>query len=403
MPPWWVSTRSRERHRRDVATAVPGRTRDPAPEASGTCERAVRLAETQHRTRGAPAIPTVMMTTPSHLLAFVAALLERLDGRRPAELRVERHPLHGGLEAAGVDRLDAYHRNDDGAERVCSLVVKRLTGSATREASLYEHFVAPQVGELSPRLLAVERPTPNEALLYIEAIRPASAWPWRDQRVTQAVLDQAARLHARAPSPAAWAALTAWDYEAELEQCAASTLESLHAVRRHPTLWSFGGALRWTRRVVAALPALRRQLLVLCPFGRAVVHGDLHSGNVVLRQREERTEPVLLDWGRARIGSPLEDVSSWLQSLGAWEPEARRRHDTLFVGYLAARGLEPRLSPELRAAYWLAGASNALSGALMYHLSVLLDGGLSHATRASAAYSARQWLRVVRRADAFWR
>ena len=62
----------------------------------------------------------------------------------------------------------------------------------------------------------------------------------------------------------------------------------------------------------------------------------------------------------------------------------------------------PRLSTELRAAYWLAGACNALSGALAYHLSVLLDDGLPSGRRASAAYSARGWVRVLRQADAFW-
>ena len=128
----------------------------------------------------------------------------------------------------------------------------------------------------------------------------------------------------------------------------------------------------------------------------------MHPGNVVLRRQDGGTDPVLLDWGRARIGSPLEDVSCWLQSLGTWEPEARRRHDTLLAGYLAARGLAPRLDADLRAGYWLAGASNALSGALVYHLSVLLDARLPSATRASAAYSAREWVRVLRRADAFW-
>jgi hypothetical protein len=62
----------------------------------------------------------------------------------------------------------------------------------------------------------------------------------------------------------------------------------------------------------------------------------------------------------------------------------------------------PRLDTELRAAYWLAGASNALSGALLYHVSVLLDSRVPSVTRAAAAYAAREWVRVLRRADAFW-
>jgi aminoglycoside phosphotransferase (APT) family kinase protein len=109
---------------------------------------------------------------------------------------------------------------------------------------------------------------------------------------------------------------------------------------------------------------------------------------------------VLLDWGRARLGSPLEDVSCWLQSLGTWEPEARRRHDSLLASYLAARGLPPRLDRALRTAYWLAGASNALSGALLHHLSVLLDDAQPEAARWPAARSARDLVRVLRQADA---
>ena len=341
-------------------------------------------------------------TQETHAVTSVATLIERLDETRPNGVRIERRPLRGGLEAASVDRLEVRYRTRGSRDCVRSMVLKRLVGPATREAAVYEHFVAPQAGELSPDLLLVERRAPGEASLYLEALHPVCSWPWRDRRAAQAVLAQSARLHALVPEPNARAVLAAWDYDAELQQMAELTLERLRAVRRQPARWSFGGALRWTRRIVGALPELRRQLLAFAPFGSTAVHGDLHPGNVVLRQRGERTEPVLLDWGRARIGSPLEDVSCWLQSLGAWEPEARRRHDTLFVGYLVARGLEPRLSPELRAAYWLAGASNALSGALMYHLSVLLDDGLSRATRASAAYSARQWVRVLRRADAFW-
>jgi hypothetical protein len=72
-------------------------------------------------------------------------------------------------------------------------------------------------------------------------------------------------------------------------------------------------------------------------------------------------------WLAARPGAPLEDVSAWVQSLGHWEPQARRYHDTLVRQYLAARGLEPRLDRTFRRLYWIAGACNALAGALRYH------------------------------------
>jgi hypothetical protein len=45
----------------------------------------------------------------------------------------------------------------------------------------------------------------------------------------------------------------------------------------------------------------------------------------------------LIDWARARRGSPFEDVASWLHSLGCWEPEARRRHDSLLTDVISTR------------------------------------------------------------------
>lgn len=66
-------------------------------------------------------------------------------------------------------------------------------------------------------------------------------------------------------------------------------------------------ALPAIRRVVAALPAIRRQLLA-AERTATVLHGDAHPGNVLSN--------VL-----TRLGSPLEDVSAWLQALGYRGPE----------------------------------------------------------------------------------
>jgi aminoglycoside phosphotransferase (APT) family kinase protein len=109
---------------------------------------------------------------------------------------------------------------------------------------------------------------------------------------------------------------------------------------------------------------MRRQLLE----APVIVHGDMHPGNVLLRRQGRKLVPVFLDWVRVRLGSPMEDVSSWLQSLGYWEPDARRRHDTLLKRYLEASGRGSTLSSSVREHYGLAGASNALAGALRYHL-----------------------------------
>jgi Ser/Thr protein kinase RdoA (MazF antagonist) len=250
--------------------------------------------------------------------------------------------------------------------------------------------------------LAVEQLGTGDVLLYLEALRPLVRWPWRDTVFAGQVLERLAGLHSAKLSADTRAVLAAWDYESELQASAGSTMELLMRCGRDRRLPSLAGTLQPARRVALAIGAVRRQLLAFSSFGGVAIHGDMHPGNALVRRKAGAAEPAFLDWARARIGSSLEDVSSWLQSLGYWEPETRRRHDSLLVRYLRARGAEDRLRPEFRAAYWLAGASNALSGALRYHLAVALDPRTGNARRASAVRSARDWLRVLRRADAFW-
>jgi aminoglycoside phosphotransferase (APT) family kinase protein len=194
-----------------------------------------------------------------------------------------------------------------------------------------------------------------------------------------------ARLHDAALPPAA----VAWDYEAELLESARATLAAADA--RDAT----GG--RWWRRsdalqrVVAELPRVRAPLLA---EERAVIHGDVHPGNVIIHAATERV--VLIDWGRARLGCPLEDVASWLHSLGCWEPQARRRHDTLLRAYLEARRVQRPLDERLRAHYWFASASNGLAGAIRYHLSVLAGGNAATSAQWHSLLALRAWERVIR-------
>lgn len=349
-----------------------------------------------------PSDDRLLTDTAGAELRSVSALLERMHDVRPRDLHVQRRAFRGGLESAGVARLVAHYLDHRDRRRVFTLVVKHLRGATTREALIYEHLVAGVTANLAPGLLATHRPGPGGAVLYLEAVRRTSAWPWKDLRNAQAVLDRVARLHADARSQEAVATLGAWDYEADLQQTAMLTITRLELLPSSADFTHLRRGTRLVRRVVAALPLMRRQLLTFAPLTRTAIHGDLHSGNAVMRRRGGREEPVLLDWGRARLGSPLEDVSSWLHSLGCWEPEARRRHDTLFSAYLSARGLDRILHSDLRGAYWLAGASNALAGALLHHLSVATDHTVSDARRASAVSSALEWLRVLRRADALW-
>jgi Ser/Thr protein kinase RdoA (MazF antagonist) len=183
-----------------------------------------------------------------------------------------------------------------------------------------------------------------------------------------------------------------WDYDLQLVHSAQATLDlAVTALHRDGTrCWRRLGDLR---RVVAALPAIRERVL---SSGQTVIHGDVHPGNVLL-PHGQHGQVALIDWARARLGSPLEDVACWLHSLGCWEPQARRRHDTLLRAYLSERHPPRDLTPALRTDYWLASVSNGLSGAIRYHLAVLTAPESLPPRRLESGRALRAWQRVVRK------
>ena len=334
--------------------------------------------------------------------ATITAFVARTHAIATSAINVEVHPLRGGLEAAAIARVGARWTQPSGRAGSMSFVVKRLEDSAQREADLYRAFLAEEA-DLAPRLLGVEKVSATTTYLYLEYVRQTRAWPWREMLPTTGVLLRLAALHANT-SEAAQAIGAVWDYDFELAGQAALTVAAFERAVRLPGLSHLRQYDPALRRVVCSLPQLRRELLDSQPFGRAILHGDVHSRNVVLRARSGAERPVFIDWGRARIGSPLEDVSSWLESLGCWEHEVRRRHDTLLRAYLVARGLPSALERTLRDAYWLASVSNTLAGALQYHLLVASDDtGRTERERQTSAAAARLHLRVIRRADALSR
>jgi hypothetical protein len=332
----------------------------------------------------------------------VAAFGARQLGVPVDQLRVHTQALRGGLESAAVARW-VIQRQDGREPRSLTFVVKRLGGLQQREGAIYRRLL-PEIGHLAPALVGLDQAGADVSYLYLEYVRRSRAWPWTETAVAGQVLDTLAELHAQFPPERMRQLGLGWDYEAELVASATATVEAFEqAVTGVDLAW-----LRWARgalrRTSEVLPAMRRSLLASEPFGMAVIHGDVHSGNAVLTGGDAGERVVLFDWARARVGSPLEDVASWLQSLGYWEPEAKRRHDTLLRRYLVARGQSAALTGSLRDAYWFAAASNVLAGALRYHLSVAAGGsGALSRARADAARAARDHLRVLRRADLQWR
>ncbi|MFC6488493.1 aminoglycoside phosphotransferase family protein [Nitratireductor sp. GCM10026969] len=331
----------------------------------------------------------------------VGDIIAARNGMPPKDLNLERNSRSsfGGAEAAGLAVVTARYRNRLDRPEMRRMVVKRLVGRPAREAAVYERLVAIHVPGMAPELLAVENDGPDSAIIFMEAVRRVNAWPWADASNTAEMLTRLGRFHRSLDKKDV--ALPEWDYEAELAAMAEATVSALDQCRGHPELGVLTRHMGRLERLQAALPGLRRQLLSEEPFGCRPIHGDLHPGNALVRRRDGTHQPVLIDWGRARVGSPLEDVSSWLQCLRFWDAGAQRVHDRLFHDYLSAFGMPRRLTDDIRAAYWIAGASNTLAGALLYNLSIALDPGQGKARRETAFNVARDWLRIVRRAHAW--
>ncbi len=333
-------------------------------------------------------------------VADVAPYVSTLLGPGAELFDIQAQPLAGGLVAEFVWRLRLSYADVHGVRRSRDMVVKQLDATNAREARIYQALAETPARDFIPRLCGVEAQPRNTACLYLELVEAKSVWPWTRIEDAGRVLEHLAALHER-HAHALFELVGDWDYELELEQRAASTLDTLERVYACGRDRITGMSLPAARRLVRGIRGWRHELVNRGPLCRTVIHGDVHPGNVIVRADDET--PLLLDWARTRIGSPLEDVSSWLQWLGFWEPAVKRKHDTLLARYLRARGLPRYGSRSLRAAYWLAGASNCLAGALRYHLLVWSDPQSHQPLRAVALSAARDCLRVLRRADAYLR
>ena len=332
--------------------------------------------------------------------APIRSFLRHWAGDQAQDALLELKPLHGGLEASQVALVTARYTDSAARNRVLRFVMKQLEGRLSREVVIYERVASAFAANISPRVLGTDRSLPERPILFMESIRRVSAWPWRELSLSRELLTRLAEFHAAAGASTEY--VLDWNYDAELAKMAVDTRDALDRCRHSSDLVVLARAVPALNRMVLSLERLRRQLQTERPFGAVPIHGDLHPGNAIVRRARNIDQPVLIDWARARRGSPLEDVSSWLHSLGFWETEVQRRHDTLFEAYLAARGIHCRLSSDIRAAYWLASASNALAGALLHHLHVAAAPEARSGPRMSAIRAAQAWLRVIRRADAFW-
>jgi aminoglycoside phosphotransferase (APT) family kinase protein len=324
----------------------------------------------------------------------VAAFVAKQWGVPRQAFQIDVQSMHGGLESM-VACARIVPRSRASEHLPSQLVIKALPPGQRREASVYETLW--RYMDRPPTVRVLGRETAGSTTyLFLEHAERVSSWPWSHTEHAAAVCREIARLHDRRELPAD---TFAWDYEPQLSFSAAATLATAQQARdaSDQRCWRRYGDLA---RVVRALPRIRALLL---SGEKTVLHGDVHPGNVILCARRPHMTVVFVDWSRARVGSPLEDLASWLHALGCWEPEARRRHDTLVRAYLRARATPLAFSPELRACYWFASASNGLAGAIQYHLAVLGDSATTPSARDDSQRALVAWQRVIRRAAALLR
>ncbi|MEJ7930536.1 phosphotransferase [Ramlibacter sp. AN1015] len=307
--------------------------------------------------------------------------------------QLQSQPLRGGLESAVTRVFVRPAAPSKALPR--SVVVKELLGPRRREADVYQLLWSALPRPPAARMHG-RRDTPAGAFLCLEDVRSVGAWPWRDFAAALEVCQTMARIH-RAELPCD--ALPPWDYETHLRKSAQETLALARSVvtAAGVPVWPQPGGLA---RVVAALPRMRERLR---GGGVALIHGDVHPGNVLVRAAAGADRVVLIDWAASRVGSPLEDLASWLHSLGCWEAEARRRHDTLLSAYLRASGAPGGIGADLRARYWMASACNGLAGAIRFHIAVLGDVASGARARKASQRALDEWRRAIRRADAVLR
>jgi aminoglycoside phosphotransferase (APT) family kinase protein len=302
--------------------------------------------------------------------------------------------LQGGLESA-VARIEVRDRHDSCGDPI-RFVVKKLSGDQRQEARAYELLSGTDL-VIAPRLLGV-RESRGACYLFLAWIPQTSEWPWNDLAWAGRIAEQLAKLH---EIETLRLDTGTWDYELDLSSSARKTLELVEAVsdRDFRCITQRRASLR---RFVAELPAIRDFLFNEGPLNPTLIHGDAHPGNAIVHDDGVSSDAFLIDWGRTRLGSPFEDLSSWLQSLGVWEQRARQGHDRLLRRYLHARGLDA-ITPRVRDHYWIAAGCNSLSGALRFHLLVAFDQPEGSGAREYHVGIANRWMAVVRRAEERWR
>jgi hypothetical protein len=258
-------------------------------------------------------------------------------------------PLSGGLDWCSVSRVCVTFRSA-GSIVTGAFVAKHLQG---RELEVYRTLRATMKGAGAPRLLGMHHSSRD--------MRGPRQWPWSDQSAIRTLVRRLALIHSRSAGKFL-RVLADPDLESEKRSSAATTAEFYHQIP-----------------VGCGSAAVR-------PRHRAIdrIASDITAIRGYLMGRTRIVEAVLLDWGRARLGSPREGIASWLQSIAFREPQVRRLQ-------------------EFRRPYCLAATPDASAGALRYHLAIVTDSTAPADDRYRSRSAANDWMRIAGPTDEYWR
>ena len=158
----------------------------------------------------------------------------------------------------------------------------------------------------------------------LRELRRSMAWPWRDKAYSGSVLS------AGEGAPDTLADCCCHSPPMGLRRGAACRRRSNGGcVRPGDEPWQpgeFASHSRALRRTTLALASMRRTLLDAAALPPTVLHGDAHSGDVIVRGEHA----ILLDWGRAarRFTARGRQFPAAVTPVSGARRRKREQHDT---------------------------------------------------------------------------
>ena len=225
----------------------------------------------------------------------VAWALAQAKGERISGIRQE--PMSGGTVAARIERIDISVAAEGDAPRTVAVVRKwtrphEILGLEAAQA------VRPSAAAI-PRLLArgTDERGPWMIMPFYSGTTVTKAL------VPEAVFRALAILHAAyAHTWTDLAGIPVVDAGWWRDICLSYSLGAVVRQAAH----SPGPQLDRARSVLERMADDRRIAEVLEVLPRSLLHGDVHLGNILVADGES----VLVDWGSARVGSPMLDLAN---------------------------------------------------------------------------------------------